>query len=39
MMSLWQKIADDFEYAYNNLPEEQDEVGRANKYCSSCIPC
>ncbi len=32
---LWQKIADDFEYAYNNLPEEQDEVGRANKYAAA----
>ncbi len=32
---LWQKIADDFEYAYNNLPEEQDEIGRANKYAAA----
>ncbi|MCW3788293.1 RagB/SusD family nutrient uptake outer membrane protein [Plebeiibacterium sediminum] len=32
---LWQKIADDFEYAYNNLPEEQDETGRANKYAAA----
>ncbi len=32
---LWQKIADDFEYAYNNLPEEQDEAGRANKYAAA----
>ncbi|MBS2100287.1 RagB/SusD family nutrient uptake outer membrane protein [Carboxylicivirga linearis] len=32
---LWQKIADDFEYAYNNLPEEQDEVGRANKFAAA----
>ena len=32
---LWQKIADDFEYAYKNLPEEQDEVGRANKYAAA----
>ncbi|MGQ1788342.1 MULTISPECIES: RagB/SusD family nutrient uptake outer membrane protein [unclassified Saccharicrinis] len=32
---LWQKIADDFEYGYNNLPEEQDEVGRANKYAAA----
>ncbi len=32
---LWQKIADDFEFAYNNLPEEQDEVGRANKYAAA----
>lgn len=28
---LWQKIADDFKFAYDNLPENQSEVGRANK--------
>ncbi len=28
---LWNKIADDFLFAYNNLPQFQDEVGRANK--------
>jgi starch-binding outer membrane protein, SusD/RagB family len=33
--NLWQKIADDFEYAYNNLPEKQDEVGRANKFAAA----
>ncbi len=32
---LWQKIADDFEYAYKNLPEQQDEVGRANKFAAA----
>lgn len=32
---LWQKIADDFEYAFENLPEEQSEVGRANKYAAA----
>lgn len=32
---LWQKIADDFEYAYANLPENQSEVGRANKYAAA----
>ncbi len=32
---LWQKIADDFEYAYENLPETQPEVGRANKYAAA----
>ena len=31
----WQKIVDDFEYAYNNLPESQTEVGRANKYAAA----
>jgi len=28
---LWNMIADDFLFAYNNLPEEQDEVGRADR--------
>ncbi|UCS93104.1 RagB/SusD family nutrient uptake outer membrane protein [Echinicola marina] len=28
---LWDKIADDFLFAYNNLPQSQDEVGRADK--------
>ncbi|WP_439488031.1 RagB/SusD family nutrient uptake outer membrane protein [Algoriphagus sp.] len=28
---LWNKIAEDFLYAYDNLPQFQDEVGRANK--------
>lgn len=28
---LWNKIADDFLFAYNNLPPAQDEVGRADK--------
>lgn len=32
---LWQKIADDFEFAYKNLPETQEEVGRANKYAAA----
>ncbi|MCU4165876.1 RagB/SusD family nutrient uptake outer membrane protein [Carboxylicivirga caseinilyticus] len=32
---LWQKIADDFEYAYEHLPEIQEEVGRANKYAAA----
>lgn len=27
----WQLIADDFEYAYNNLPEVQTQVGRPSK--------
>lgn len=29
--ALWNKIADDFLFAYNNLPPSQDEVGRADK--------
>ena len=32
---LWQKIADDFQYAYDNLPETQTEVGRSNKYAAA----
>ena len=32
---LWQKIADDFQFAYDNLPETQSEVGRANKYAAA----
>lgn len=32
---LWQKIADDFQFAYDNLPETQPEVGRANKYAAA----
>lgn len=32
---LWQKIADDFQYAYENLPESQPEIGRANKYAAA----
>ncbi|MDD3322371.1 MAG: RagB/SusD family nutrient uptake outer membrane protein [Paludibacter sp.] len=32
---LWKKIADDFEYGYENLPESQTEVGRANKYAAA----
>ena len=32
---LWQKIVDDFDYAYKNLPPIQVEVGRANKYAAA----
>nr|WKN38834.1 RagB/SusD family nutrient uptake outer membrane protein [Tunicatimonas sp. TK19036] len=28
---LWGKIADDFQFAVNNLPEVQEQVGRANQ--------
>lgn len=27
----WQQIINDFEYAFNHLPEKQDEVGRPNR--------
>ncbi|MDR1526438.1 MAG: RagB/SusD family nutrient uptake outer membrane protein [Dysgonamonadaceae bacterium] len=32
---LWQKIADDFKFAEENLPSTQAEVGRANKYAAA----
>lgn len=30
----WNKIADDFQFAVDNLPETQSEIGRANKYAA-----
>ena len=32
---LWNKIAEDFEFAMDNLPESQSQVGRANKYAAA----
>lgn len=32
---LWDKIAEDFTYAYQNLPPNQPQVGRANKYAAA----
>jgi len=32
---LWDKIAEDFQYAMDNLPETQSQVGRANKYAAA----
>ncbi|MCD9017151.1 RagB/SusD family nutrient uptake outer membrane protein [Parachryseolinea silvisoli] len=29
---LWQKIEADFQFAYENLPETQSQIGRVNKY-------
>lgn len=29
---LWNKIADDFKFAVDNLPENQEQVGRPNKF-------
>ncbi len=29
--ALWDKIAADFQFAFDNLPQKQDQVGRANK--------
>jgi hypothetical protein len=33
--ALWGKIAADFEFAYNNLPETQTEKGRVNKFAAA----
>lgn len=30
----WNKIADDFQFAIDNLPETQPEIGRANKFAA-----
>ncbi|MGM0530557.1 MAG: RagB/SusD family nutrient uptake outer membrane protein [Bacteroidota bacterium] len=32
---LWDVIAEDFDFAMNNLPETQPEVGRANKFAAA----
>lgn len=32
--SLWEKIAQDFQFAANNLPANQTDVGRATKYAA-----
>lgn len=34
-LELWDKIAQDFESAYDFLPEDQPQVGRANKYAAA----
>ncbi len=34
-MELWDKIAQDFESAYELIPEEQAQVGRATKYAAA----
>ncbi len=31
---LWNKIADDFQFAVDNLPPTQPQIGRANKYAA-----
>jgi starch-binding outer membrane protein, SusD/RagB family len=31
---LWPKIEEDFQFAFDNLPEKQSEVGRANKWAA-----
>ncbi|WP_010416701.1 RagB/SusD family nutrient uptake outer membrane protein [Anaerophaga thermohalophila] len=32
---LWNKIAEDFKFAYENLPEMQEDKGRADKYAAA----
>lgn len=32
---LWNKIAEDFQFAVDNLPENQEQKGRANKYAAA----
>ena len=32
---LWNTIAEDFQYGVDNLPADQTEVGRANKYAAA----
>lgn len=34
-VDIWPKINEDFLYAYNNLPETQAQVGRANKWAAA----
>jgi hypothetical protein len=36
-LPLWQKIADDFKFAAENLPAKQEEVGRANGYVAKAF--
>lgn len=33
-LELWDKIIEDFRFAANNLPENNEDVGRANKYAA-----
>ncbi|MCB0639940.1 MAG: RagB/SusD family nutrient uptake outer membrane protein [Lewinella sp.] len=32
---VWRKIKEDFQFAFDNLPAEQDEIGRVNKYVAA----
>jgi hypothetical protein len=32
---LWNKIAEDFQFAVDNLPENQEQIGRANKFAAA----
>ena len=33
---IWPNIEADFKYAYDNLPEKQDVVGKVNKWAAAC---
>lgn len=33
--ALWDKIIADFKFAYDNLPDKQEDLGRANKYTAA----
>ncbi len=33
-VDIWPKIEEDFKYAYDNLPETQSQIGRANKWAA-----
>jgi hypothetical protein len=33
--AVWAAIKDDFQYAFDNLPTEQSEIGRINKYAAA----
>lgn len=35
--ALWQKIADDFQFAVNNLPAKQVQIGRPNKMAAAAF--
>lgn len=35
-VDIWPDIIADFRFAYNNLPEQQAQVGRANKWAAAC---
>lgn len=34
---LWKKIEDDFQFAYDNLPNKQEETGRVTKYTAASM--
>lgn len=34
-VEMWDKIIEDFKFAFDNLPEKQADLGRANKYAAA----